>query len=248
MHAGESLRELDVAGVCLALSALAHADGVTITLDPNFSAPDYAFYTYTDTAGVVQSNIPVGPYMATLNGDGYNNTAVLVFCYDMASETNVGTLFSGAVEPVTSFTDPTYTEMMDSTFLINELQIDGGLNAPLATRGAISLAIWQIMNPTSNTKIAQFPDDPAAQPYIAQAAVAVGSGEWSTADADLYPTWVPEDTLIQRFGEVPESQGPVTPEPPTWTLTVLGVFGLALAGRRGRAFARKSVLSFPRPS
>lgn len=246
MPARAVLRKLGVGAAWLAVSALAHADGVTITLDPNFGAPDYAFYSYTDIYGAQHNSIPVGPYIATLT-DGTQSETVLLFCYDMASDTNVGTVFPGSVEPVTSFSDPAYTEIMESTYLINDLQLQGGLNAPLATRGAISLAIWQIMNPTSTTEQTPFPDDPAAQPYIAQAAAVVGSGEWSTADADLYPTWSPSNVYIQRFGEVPEGQGPV-PEPPTWTLTVLGVFGLALARRRARAFARKSVLSLLRPS
>jgi hypothetical protein len=212
--------------VWLFLSALAHADSITLTLDPNWS--DYAFYSYTDIYDVTHNNIPVGPYMATLNGGGYNNTAVLLFCYDMNSDTNIGTAFTGSVDSVTSFSDPTYTEIMESTYLINELADDGGINAPLATKGAVSLAIWEIMNPSSTTEITPFPTDPAAIPYELQAAAAVSSGAWNTADADEFPTWVPDDTLIQRFGT--ES----TPEPATIVLTGLGLLGLGFLVLKSR--------------
>jgi hypothetical protein len=216
--------------VCLALSVLAHADGITLVLDSNWS--DYALYSYTDTSGVLQSNIPVGPYMATLNGDGYNNTPVLLFCYDMNADTNVGTPFTGTEEPVTTFSDPSYTEILKSTYLINELADDGAINAPLATRGAISLAIWEIMNPSSTTSSTPFPTDPAAIPYENEAAAAVASGAWTAADADQFPTWMPDDTLIQRFGT--ESR---TPEPATFVMTGLGLLGLGLVAGRSRALS-----------
>jgi len=208
--------------ICLAFSVVARADSVTLTLDPHFSSPDYAFYTYTDIYGSVHSSVPVGPYIATLNGGGYNNQSVLIFCYDMQADTDVGTNYSGSLVPVSSLSAPTSTEVLESTYLINELMEDGGLNAPLATRGAISLAIWEITNPTSLTSYTPFPTDPAALPYEAQAALAVADNSWTAADADLYPTWMPgaEDGVIQRFGTVN------APEPSTLVLTGLGLFGL----------------------
>jgi hypothetical protein len=123
---------------------------------------------------------------------------------------------------------------MKSTYLINELAEDGAINAPLATRGAISLAIWEIMNPSSTTGSLPFPTDPAAIPYEQQAAAAVASGAWSTADADQFPTWMPDDTLIQRFGT--ESR---TPEPATCVMTGLGLLGLGLVVGRSRAISLK---------
>jgi hypothetical protein len=232
--------------VCLALSAAAYADTVTLTLDPNFGAPDYAFYTYTDIYGGTHSGLPVGPYIATLNGGGYNNVSVLVFCYDLNADTYVGRQYTGTVDPVEDLTAPSSTEVLESTFLINELMEDGGINATLATRGAISMAIWEIMNPTSTSASTPFPTDPAAIPYEDQAAAAAASGAWTTEDADLYPTWEPDDIAsIQRFGMVPP---PPTPEPPTVTLTSLGILALGLAKRRLKIPALKAAFRSLRSS
>jgi len=229
--------KIALAAICLMLSAGARADSVIITLDPNFGSPDYAFYSYTDTAGAVQNNIPVGPYMATLNGGGYNNMPILVFCYDMNAETNVGTPYSGSIVPFAQLTAPTSTEVLESTYLINELMGDGGLNAPLATRGAISLAIWEIMNPTSTTKSTPFPTDPAALTYESQAVAAVANNTWTAADTNQYPTWMPDNIAsIQRFGVVTQ-----TPEPATWVLTGIGLIGFGLVGVRSRGFSLNSV-------
>jgi hypothetical protein len=221
--------------LCLSLSARAHADSITLTLDPHFSSPDYAFYNYTDIYGAAHSNVPVGPYIAVLNGDGYINQTILVFCYDMNAETYVGQPYSGSIEPITSLSPPTSSEILESTYLVNELFEDGDLKAPLATRGAISLAIWEIMNPTSTTKITPFPTDPAALPYEAAAAAAVANGSWTTADADQFPTWMPDDIAsIQRFGI--ESR---TPEPATFVLTGFGLLGLGFLGLKSRVRAMK---------
>jgi len=72
------------------------------------------------------------------------------------------------------------------------------------------------------------------------------SGAWTTQDADLYPTWEPDEIAsIQRFGIVPP---PPTPEPPTVTLTSLGVLALALAKRRLKIPALKAAFRSLRSS
>ena len=246
MRAPGVLIRTGIGTICLSVSAGAHAGPVTIVLDPNFGAPDYAFYTYTDIYGDTRSGLPVGPYIATLNGGGYNDVSVLVFCYDLKADTNVGTPYTGSVDPIEDLTPPTSTEVLESTFLINELMEDGGINATLATRGAISMAIWEIMNPTSTSASTPFPTDPAAIPYEDQAAAVAASGAWTTQDADLYPTWEPDEIAsIQRFGIVPP---PPTPEPPTVTLTSLGVLALALAKRRLKIPALKAAFRSLRSS
>lgn len=227
--------KITIAILCLAIPALGHADSI-LTLDGNFAAPDYAFYSYTDTACAAQGSTPVGPYITNLNGDGYIDSLVLTICYDFASDTPVGTALSGKIEPVSYFTGAAYTEIMESTFLVNELSADGGLNAPLATRGALSFAIWELMNPSSTTSLTPFPADPAAQSYEAQAALAVSSGAWTVTDANQYPTWVPVDSAYQRFALIDEA-----PEPSTLVLTGLGLLGLCLAGGRPRVWAMKTV-------
>jgi hypothetical protein len=208
-------------------SLAAYADSATITLDSNWN--DYTAYSWTSNN--TQYSEVVSPYLAVLNGDGYFNQSVLVICYDMNAETNIGTVYTGSIEPISYFSGEEQTEIMQATFLENELMNDGGLYAPLATRGAISLAIWEIMNPTSTTKATPFPTDPAALPYEGDAAIAVSSGAWTAADANQYETWMPDDiSSIQRFGFINES-----PEPSTFVLTGLGLLGLGLIAGRSRA-------------
>jgi hypothetical protein len=219
--------------LCLALSTAAHAGAIVdLTLDGNFYS-DYAFYSYTSTSGQAEDSIPVAPYITYLNGDGYDNLLVYTFCYDFNSPTNVGTSYPGSFEV---FTD---TATMEATYLINQLYYLGLLNAPLATRGAISLAIWEIMNPSSDTSSFPFPSDPAAQPYEVEAARAVANGSWSVADSALYPLWLPEDPTIQRFGVV-FTDAPPIPEPASLVLMGLGILGLAVLGRKPRVRAVKS--------
>jgi hypothetical protein len=151
----------------------------------------------------------------------------------MNAATNIGTTYSGSVEPVTDFIGSTSTDIMEATYLGNELMNDGGLNAPLATKGAISTAIWQIMNASSTTGVTPFPSNPAAQPYIADAVVAVGNGTWTVADANLYTTWMPDDIAsIQRF----DAPAP-TPEPGSFILFGTGLLGLAAFWLRRRRVA-----------
>ena len=220
-----------VVAVCAMLSLnpmKAYADSVTLTLDPNWG--DYAQYSWFSNG--TQYTEAVGPYTAILNGDGYNNVPVLVICYDMQASTYVGQTYSGTIQPVTGFSSSTSTAILEATFLGNELINDGGLNAPLATRGAISTAIWQIMNPSSTTQISSFPNNPAAQSYITDAIVAVGNGSWTAADANLYSTWMPDDIYIQRF----DAPSP-TPEPGSLILLGTGMIGLATFLYRRRRVA-----------
>ena len=204
---------------------IASADTVLLTLDPNFPT-DYEFYSYTDTAGQAQSDIPVAPYITTLSGGSYNNALAYTFCYDLESPTSVGSAYPGTLEFLTD------TATLESTYLLNQLNEDGLMNASLAVRGAISLAIWQIMNPSSDTGVANFPADPAAQPYITSAVNAVATGAWNAADSALYPTWVPNDPSIQRFGVVMNGE---TPAPEPATVVIVGMVLIVLSYRRRTA-------------
>jgi hypothetical protein len=209
----------------LLMSMGAWASSINLTLDGNFSSPDYSWYSYTDTAGV-QETQPVGPYITYLNGGPYDNTLVYTFCYDINSETDVGVSYAGQLETLTD------TATMESTYLLNQLNLMGGFNAPLQDRGAVAMAIWEIMYPSSTTFGTAFESDPAAQPYELAAAAAVANGSWTVADSALYPTWVPNDPSVQRFGVIfsgvtEDSISSTTPEPASFVLVGLGVLGLA---------------------
>ena len=212
--------------IFLALSTVAHADvDVTLTLDADWSK--YLFYNYD---GAPEPNIPVGPYRATVSGGTYTNTPVLVFCYDFFSPTNIGTTYDGSVVLV----DPTVPGLMEATYLVNKMELLGGLDAGPATRGAISMAIWELMNQTSTTKSLPFPADPAAQPYLDEAANAVVSGRWTVGNAARYPTWVPQVSNIQRFGGIVLESNPDPvgmPEPSSLVPLGFGIFGLFAFGR-----------------
>jgi len=218
--------------LCLALSTAVHAGAiVSLELDGNFYG-DYTFYSYTSTTGQAEDDIPVDPYLTYLTGDGYNNTLVYSFCYDFNSPTEVGELYTGTFE---TFTDPA---SLEATYLINQLNGLGLIDAPLDTRGAIATAIWQIMNPSSTTSISPFPDAPAAQSWIIQAETAVNNGWWTSADSAEFPTWVPQDSTLQRFGLVlPPMTGTsvLMPEPGSLALIGCGLAGLAAMARKRRS-------------
>ena len=113
----------------------------------------------------------------------------------------------------------------------------GGFDAPSDDRGPIALAIWEIMYPSSTTNGPAFDSDPAAQPYELEAEKEVDDGSWTKADSALYPTWVPDDSSLQRFGVILDGVTGVemdssAPEPANLGLMFLGVLGLAAFSRR----------------
>ena len=226
------LPKLMLGMMCLAAFSAAYAGPVvTLTLDSNYPA-DYTFYDYTDIYGT-EHNVPVAPYIAYLNGGGYDNTMVYAFCYDFNSPTESGVPYQG------SFSDPSDTDIQEATYLIDQLNDQGMMNAPVNVKGAISLAIWEIMNSSSTTGLNPFPSDPAAQPYELAAANAVSGGSWTFADSTLYPTWFPEDSTIQRLGVfVP------VPEPASLILSGLGFLGLTLIGRKKRVRTVQSLKTY----
>jgi hypothetical protein len=212
--------------------AVSQADTVTLTLNSNFPG-GYIRYDYLGADGSAYFEY-AAPYQTILTDtDGtFNNTPVFAICYDIHNDTNVGTAFTG------HFENRTGTPYLEATYLVNLLNLSGDLGAPLSTQGAISLAIWQIMWPSSNDSNGQpfLPGayDPAAQAYITQAAAAVAGGYWTPADAAIYPTWVPDDPSIQRFGIIV-----ITPEPRALPLLGCGLLGLAMLWRRHLAGLRR---------
>jgi hypothetical protein len=220
--------------------------GVSITLDPNFPT-DYFYFTYTDSTGAPQSTY-VAPYLATLTDQNGNvDVPVYLICYDYNNPTYVGETYTGQYQYLTATnqTDPgyaTYFAYMEATYLANLLALDGQTSAGIAVQGGISMAIWEVMFPSStDSEGGPMPLDPAAQQYITQASTAVTNGWWTVAAANRYPTFIPDDTTAQRFGGVFQANIPIanitnitssTPEPGSPLLLGAGLVGVALLGRR----------------
>jgi hypothetical protein len=127
------------------------------------------------------------------------------------------------------------------------LNLGGDTAAPTAAKGEISLAIWQLMFPSSTQADGSyFPVGPAAAALELQAYSAVTSGQWTAADNPLYPTFVPDDTTAQRFEILFANTTPVqtlagtgsqgsAPEPGTTTMLAGGLALLVMGSlRRGR--------------
>lgn len=125
-----------------------------------------------------------------------------------------------------SASDPNLTAELEATYLINYLDGLGGINAPLSDRGPISMAIWEIMYPSSNNNSSPFPADPAAEPWETQAAQAVANNTWTIQNADQYPTWVPDDPSVQRFGGF--IMNDATPEPGSLLLIGSGLLAFGM--------------------
>lgn len=215
---------------CVLLTAAAHADTVSLTLNADYPSA-YTFYSYTATDGSAQ-DAPVAPYLATLTDtDGlFKNTPVSAICYDINNPTDVGTVYTG------HFAYYTDLASMEATYLVNMLNLDGDNSTSASVRGPIGLAIWQIMFPSSTqTDGSNFPADPAAVTYENQAYQAVTSGLWTVADSNLYPTFMPDNTAAQRFGVILAMAPPVevsaTPEPSSWILLGSALAVTALAKR-----------------
>lgn len=219
-----SLLKLNLLLLLIGGTAPAGAGTISVTLDPNFPS-DYTFYTYTDSMGD-SNTIPVSPYEATINGGGYlPNQSYYLWCYDINVDTAAGVAYSGTIQ------SPSTAATIEAAYLENQLiQLDG-YNAPAPVVGPYSLAIWQLMNPSS-VKPAPFPLDPAAQPLVAAAVAAYTSGAWTQADASQYSVWTPDNLATsQRFGLV---AAPVTEtrEPATFGLIGLGLLAASTLSRR----------------
>ncbi len=180
---GKTIR---LAAAMIACAGLAAASTITFGLggDPN------QYYTFTPDgapAGVTDTE-PVGPYPGWL-GENTAADSNLLFCIAFLKTANWGGTYSATVIA------PSTAQQLQAAYLAAELVSLGGQHATLAEKGAISMAIWQITDPTPG----DVPRDPAAQSYVNQALHAYSSGMLSAADFPDSAILVPTDPAIQEF-------------------------------------------------
>jgi NADH:ubiquinone oxidoreductase subunit H len=154
-------------------------------------------------------------------------------CYDINMQAHVGYTYAGIMVL------PTTAAEIEAAYLQNELAGEGGYNALVSVSGPISMAVWQLMDPSSQFP-APFDLDPAAADLVADAETAYSSGAWTQAMAAYYAFWEPITiTETQRFGFVyggpRPDPGDITtlPEPGSLVLFLLG--GVLLAAGKIRS-------------
>ena len=214
------LRVLGLVLLALALVSVARAGSINLTLDPNYPS-DYHFYTYT--VGGQNYTLPTGPYPAILSGGKYGTgTLAYLICFDINVDTYVGQTYAG------SLVTPTDTTQLEVSYLMAQLSHLGGYYAPVNTvSGPISLAIWQLENPSS-VNSTPFVLDPTAQVWVDAAVNAVQSDQWTVEMAAQYPFWSPDNlSASQRFGIVD-----TVPEPTTCALVGASLISLGLFFRK----------------
>lgn len=205
--------------VALSLTVAAHAE--TVTLDSNFG--NYHAYNYVGGLEYV------GPYPGFMGGGGYiDGVWYYLFCLDINVPTNIGVTYQGSIKMPTTKAELAMTYLMDRVFNL------GGYAADVNTIGGpFSMAIWEVMNPSSINPAA-FVHDPAAATLVLEANNAVENLDWTSEDAAKYAIWVPNDLhSAQRFGLVAIPPPPTpTPEPSTMAMLGSSLIGVYFWRRR----------------
>ena len=208
-----------LAAILIAFGCLAGANSITFGLggDPG------QYYTFSpDGAAGTTSTEPVGPYPGWL-GENIPADDDYFFCMTFLKTATWGGTYSGTtILPATP-------QQLEAAYLGSELFSMGDQNATLAEKGAISLAIWQVMDPAPG----DVPRDPAAQSYVTSAVEAYNSGRLNPAEFANTRIFVPNDPSIQTFMVAAESS-PSVPEPETLILVGVGT-GLILLSRLHRS-------------
>lgn len=175
--------------LCAALvlfTALAGANTILFGLgaDPG---QNYTFSPVGALPGVTDTE-PVGPYSGWL-GQNISADDNFFFCITFLKTANWGSSYLGTLIA------PSTPQQLEAAYLGAELLSLGGPKASLDEKGAISMAIWQLTDPTPG----DVPRDPAAQPYVAAAMNAYNQGTLTASDFPNTVIFVPNDPSIQDF-------------------------------------------------
>jgi hypothetical protein len=207
-----------LAAMALLGGSALQADNLTFELPSNPGQN----YTFTPVGSTKQVTEYVGPYSAYIDQNGVTTWGEY-FCISFTKTSYENTAYTGKV------VDPSTQQEVEAAYLDSELVNDGGVNAPLADKGAISMAIWQIMDP------GQVPLDPAAQPYVTGAETEFSDGKINASMFTDSKIFIPNDNCAQSFMLLAGETHPcATPEPGPALLVLSGavLFGIA---RRKRA-------------
>ncbi len=213
------------------LAVLAHADTLKVGLaeDPGQL---YSFAPMNETAGTIDTET-VGPYYGWAGW----NTDIPDYGYFLSLN------FQLSADPGKSYPGreiaPATPGQLEAAYLAAQLAAFGFQNATLAQRGAISMAIWQVMDPAPG----DVPLDPAAQLYVASAVGAFQGGLLTAAEFSDTVLFVPSDPHVPQFLfpgatdlqlNLSEGQPENVPEPGTLVLLAAGGGLIGLGGLRRR--------------
>jgi hypothetical protein len=224
--------------LALALVAPSHATTISLKLTGDINNSDvypYYTYTYTDIYGNTHTEGEyTGPYPATVSGGSYGTgQGIFVMCYDINMEAFIGETYTGIMVMPTTVPEIEAAYLQSKLATYEDPTPDGGFGALLSVSGPISMAVWQLMAPSSQVPTPKpFGLGPAAAAWVAEADNAYLSGNWTQADADEYAFWMPTPiNMTQRFGFVygqpPQPSDITTPEPGSLVMFLLG--GVLLA-------------------
>ncbi|MDE3168149.1 MAG: PEP-CTERM sorting domain-containing protein [Acidobacteriota bacterium] len=204
--------------------------GTTISFgllnDPN---QNYTFARADSPVGALVTD-PVAPYPGWIGSNAPGNLFGL-FCMDYLKTANWNGTYTGVEYDIGgAIPGKSPAQLVEAAYLSDQLYRLGGSSAALQYQGAISFAIWQIMDPTPG----DVPVDPAAQPYIQQAQYLYQTRQISAAMFPNTRVVVPTNTTIQDFMTLT----PAVPEPGTPFLFGGGLAMLVLGRIRLSRFRR----------
>jgi len=177
-------------------------------------------YTFTPVGSSQSVTLDVGPYSAYIEENGVKTWGEY-FCISYTKTANWNTVYSGQV------IDPSTQQQVEAAYLDSQLATMGGVNATLAAKGAISMAIWQIMGPGG-----AIPIDPAAQTYVQQAQNLFSQGAITAAMFTSTDIFVPNQCNVQSFMLM--TTGAPTPEPGPIVLVLTGAVLLGIVRHKRR--------------